>query len=54
MRFSRVCPVREIDHSFQELKQTIDQYIYYYNHERMKEKLSWKSPVEFRKHQLTA
>lgn len=28
-----------IYHSFQELKQTIDQYIYYYNHERMKEKL---------------
>ncbi|MGQ3740780.1 IS3 family transposase [Bacillus sp. Fil] len=43
-----------IYHSFQELKQTIDQYIYYYNHERMKEKLGWKSPVEFRKHQFTA
>lgn len=36
-------------HSFDELKTAIDQYIYYYNNKRMKKKLNWKSPVEFRK-----
>lgn len=35
--------------SSDELKQTIEKYIYYYNHSRMKEKLGWKSPIEFRK-----
>lgn len=31
-----------------ELRQAIEHYIYYYNHHRMKEKLNWKSPVQFR------
>ncbi|MEO1768506.1 transposase [Enterococcus sp. 665A] len=35
-------------HSFEELKQAIDDYIQYYNHERMKGKLNWQSPVQFR------
>lgn len=35
--------------SYNELKQAIEKYIYYYNHSRMKEKLGWKSPIEFRK-----
>lgn len=39
-------------HSFQELKRAIDEYIYYYNHERIKEKLDWQSPVQFRKSEL--
>ena len=33
---------------FEELKQAIDGYIHYYNHERMKRKLNWQSPVQFR------
>lgn len=32
-----------------ELRQSIENYIYYYNHYRIKEKLNWKSPVEFRR-----
>lgn len=39
----------EIYHSFEELKRAIDCYIYYYNNRRMKKKLNWKSPVQFRK-----
>lgn len=35
--------------SFDELKTAIDRYIYYYNHERMKKKLNYQSPVQFRK-----
>lgn len=31
-----------------ELRQAIENYIYYYNHYRIKEKLNWRSPVEFR------
>ncbi|HBM6285532.1 DNA integrase [Enterococcus faecium] len=33
---------------FEELKQAIDGYIHYYNHERMKRKLNWQSLVQFR------
>jgi len=44
----------EIYHSFEELKAAIDDYIYYYNNERMKQKLNWKSPVQFRKAELKA
>ena len=36
-------------HSFDELKAVIEQYIVYYNTKRMKKKLNWLSPVEFRK-----
>ncbi len=36
-------------HSFDELKAAIEQYIAYYNTKRMKKKLNWLSPVEFRK-----
>ncbi|HGF8048112.1 IS3 family transposase [Enterococcus faecium] len=31
------------------LKQTIENYIYYYNHYRIKEKFNWQIPIEFRK-----
>ncbi|WBY88541.1 IS3 family transposase [Enterococcus faecium] len=34
---------------FEELKSAIDSYIYYYNNERIKQKLNWQSPVQFRK-----
>lgn len=35
-------------HSFEELKQAIEDYIHYYNHERIKGKLNWQSPVQFK------
>ena len=31
--------------SYEELKSAIEQYIQYYNEQRIKEKLGWKSPV---------
>lgn len=34
--------------SYEELKQTIEDYIEYYNHERIKKKLDFMSPVEYR------
>ena len=37
--------------SFEELRKTIQKFIHYYNHKRIKEKLGWKSPVEFRLNQ---
>lgn len=41
-------------HSFEELKQAIDDYIHYYNYERMKGNLNWQSPVQFREAVLKA
>ncbi|OTO45453.1 transposase [Enterococcus faecium] len=38
---------------FEELKSAIDSYIYYYNNERIKQKLNWQSPVQFRKTAVT-
>lgn len=37
-----------IYHSFEELKEAIRRYINYYNRRRIKEKLGWMSPVEYR------
>ena len=34
--------------SFEELKSAIERYIRYYNERRIKEKLGWKSPVDYR------
>ncbi len=34
--------------SYDELKTAIERYIHYYNHARIKEKLNWKSPIQFR------
>lgn len=34
---------------YEEVKKALADYIYYYNHERIKVKLNGKSPVEFRK-----
>ena len=34
--------------SCDELKHAIEQYIRYYNEKRIKEKLGWMSPVEYR------
>lgn len=35
-------------YSYEELKDAIDKYITYYNERRIKQKLGWKSPVEYR------
>ena len=35
-------------YSYEELKEAIEKYITYYNHKRIKEKLGWMSPVEYR------
>jgi len=42
--------------SFEALQYAIKEYIHYYNHKRIKEKLTGMSPVEYRKHtsQLSA
>lgn len=37
-----------IYHSYEELEAAIHQHIHYYNQKRMKEKLGWLSPVEYR------
>ena len=35
-------------YSFDELKTEIEKYIVYYNEHRIKQKLGWMSPVEYR------
>lgn len=37
-----------IYYSYEELKAAIERYIKYYNEQRIKEKLGWKSPVQYR------
>ncbi len=37
-----------IYYSYEELKETIEKYIVYYNKQRIKQKLGWMSPVEYR------
>ena len=41
-------------YSFDELKETIEKYIIYYNEQRIKQKLGWMSPVEYRLKLLVA
>ena len=41
-------------HDFEELKEAIEKYIVYYNEKRIKEKLGWMSPVEYRLSTLAA
>ncbi len=43
-----------IYYSFDELKEAIEKYIKYYNEQRIKEKLGWMSPVEYRLSLLVA
>lgn len=40
--------------SYEELKREIEKYIRYYNYERIKEKLGWKSPVEYTEQLMAA
>ena len=42
----------EVYYSYDELKEAIDKYIGYYNKQRIKEKLGWMSPVEYRLSQV--
>ena len=35
-------------YGYEDLKEAIEKYIMYYNHKRIKEKLGWMSPVEYR------
>ena len=37
-----------------ELKEAIEKYIVYYNEKRIKKKLGWKSPVEYRQSAIAA
>ena len=39
-------------YSYEDLKTAIDKYIHYYNNQRIKGKLSWMSPVEYRLSQV--
>ena len=41
-------------YSFDELKEAIERYIKYYNEKRIKEKLGWMSPVQYRLTALAA
>ena len=43
-----------IYYSYEELQNEISRYIKYYNEQRIKEKLKWMSPVEYRLNQLVA
>lgn len=38
----------EVYYSYYQLKEAIDKYIEYYNKQRIKEKLGWMSPTEYR------
>ena len=44
----------EVYYSYEKLKKEIERYIKYYNEQRIKEKLGWMSPVEYRLTQLAA
>ena len=41
-------------YSYEELKQKIEEYIEYYNNTRIKAKLGWKSPVQYRLNLIAA
>ena len=41
-------------YSFEDLKETIEKYIVYYNEARIKQKLGWMSPIEYRLSLLAA
>ena len=44
----------KVYYSFNELKQAIEKYIKYYNEKRIKQKLGWLSPVNYRLNLLAA
>ncbi|MCR5835647.1 MAG: IS3 family transposase [Lachnospiraceae bacterium] len=54
MIFFRQFPYNIIYYGFEELKEAIEKYIVYYNEKRIKEKLGWMSPIEYRLSTLAA
>ena len=49
--FFKLCIEKEISmtyYSYEEVKIAIEKYIKYYSQQRIKEKLGWMSPVEYR------
>lgn len=44
----------KVYYSFDELKEAIEKYIKYYNEKRIKQKLGWLSPVNYRLNLMTA
>lgn len=44
----------KVYYSYEELINAIEKYIDYYNKHRIKEKLNWMSPVEYRLNLLAA
>ena len=44
----------EVYYSYEDLKSEIERYIKYYNEHRIKEKLGWMSPVEYRLNLMAA
>lgn len=44
----------QVYHSYEALAEAITEYIAYYNERRIKQKLGWKSPVEYRLNLLAA
>ena len=44
----------KVYYSYDELKNTIEKYIKYYNEKRIKQKLGWLSPVNYRLNLLAA
>ena len=44
----------KVYYSYEELKMAIEQYIKYYNEQRIKERLNWMSPVQYRLSLLAA
>ena len=43
-----------IYYSYEELKSEIERFIKYYNEKRIKEKLKWMSPVQYKLHLMAA
>lgn len=41
-------------YNYEELKEAIGKYIRYYNEKRIRKKLGWLSPVQYRQHLLTS
>lgn len=52
--FNSTAIFRNTYYSFAELKDAIERYIKYYNEKRIKEKLGWMSPVQYRLNSLAA
>ena len=53
-QYRRIFHYDQVYYSYEELKVAIEKYIKYYNEQRIKEKLGWMSPVEYRVSLLAA